>query len=304
MKFLLQVPPLPLKPISCYYNTDLMATQWDEKRSRWYCRAVEHSNYPRRAVAVLTPLLKKCDSVVDFGAGCGALSIPISGKLKKVTAIEPSIWMYKLLLKRLKKAGLKNIKAYNTGWKSHRLQGELHTKLESHDMVICANLPENVVCNVNFLRYITQISTKFIVYIQNAGEWNKFYYKDLYPMLFKKKYVYKSNYIKTCKFLHQHGISANIKIFNYYHDQPFEDFNDAMDFWQHRLKIKLTSRKGKILADFLKKKLIATRKRFSESRYESTPMGRADRSVGTTGRNNTLIAPFGLRKAVLIWWES
>ncbi len=205
--------------------------------------------------------------------------------------------MYRLLLKRSKKAGLKNIKAYNAGWKNHRLQGELHTKLKSHDMVICANLPENVVCNVNFLRYITKISRKFIVYIQNAGEWNKFYYKDLYPMLFKKKYVYGVNYKKTCKFLHQHGISANIKIFNYYHDQPFEDFNDALDFWQHRLKIKLASRKGKILVDFLKKKLIVTRERSSEA-------SRSDRSVGTIGRNNTLIAPFGLRKAVLIWWES
>jgi hypothetical protein len=62
-----------------------------------------------------------------------------------------------------------------------------------------------------------------------------------------------------------------------------------MDFWRHRIKTKLTSEKERMIADFLKKKLIFSRNR--------------SRSVGTTGRNNTLVAPFGLRKAALMWWK-
>jgi len=255
-----------------------MATKWDEKRSHWYCRAIEQSNYPQKAVTTLFPLLRTCDSVIDIGAGCGALSIPIARLVKRVTAIEPSRWMYKLLLKRAKEAGLKNIRAYNAGWKKNRLQG-IHMSLKPHDMVICANLPENVVCNVNFLRYISKISKNFIVYIQNAGEWNRFYYRELYPMLLKRKYSNECDYTKTYSLLHQRGIFANIKIFNYYLDQPFENFEEALDFWLHRMKVKFTPEKERMLAEFLKKKLI--------------PTGKAD----------ALIAPFGLRRAALMWWK-
>ena len=263
--------------MSCY-NSYLMIRRWDKKRSKWYCKAIGQSNYPGRAVALLAPLLKNCENVIDVGAGCGALSIPIAGLGKKVTAIEPSRWMYNLLLKRAEEEGIKYIRAYNTGWAGNRLEGKENIKTKSFDMAICANLPEDVVCNANFLRYISGISGKFVVYLQGAGEWNKFYYKELYPLLFKKKYVYEGGFIKTYNFLYRHNIFANVNMFDFYLDQPFDDFDDAMDFWRHRLKRKLTQEKEKALAGFLKKKLI-------------------------TSRNNTLTAPFGLRKAALMWWK-
>lgn len=273
--------------ISCY--NFMMTTKWDKKRSRWYCRAIEQSNYPQKAVTALSPLLRTCDSVIDIGAGCGALSIPIARLVKRVTAVEPSQWMYNLLLKRAKKSGIRNIKVYNTRWLKTKFQGKLRSKIKPHDMLICANLPPDVVCNVNFLRYISKISMKYIVYLHGVGEWNRFYYDDLYPMLLKRKYIHEGDYLNTYEFLHKQGIFANIEIFEFYLDQPFKDFDDAMDFWRHRIKTKLTSEKERMIADFLKKKLIFSRNR--------------SRSVGTTGRNNTLVAPFGLRKAALMWWK-
>jgi hypothetical protein len=256
-----------------------MITKWDRKRSLWYCKAIEQSNYPQKAIAALSPLLKKCDSVMDIGAGCGALSIPIALRVKKVTAIEPSKWMYELLLKRAKEAGIRNIDAYNTGWKGNRFPGTLHKKLQAHDMILCANLPHNIICNVRFLRYITRLSNKFIAYIQNAGGWNRFYYKELYPMLLGERYSNECDYINTYNFLHQHGILANVKVFDFYLDQPFENFDEAMDFWRHRMKLRLTDEKERLLSDFLKKKLIPT------------------------GKGDALVAPFGLRKAALTWWR-
>ncbi len=256
-----------------------MTTKWDKKRSLWYCRAIEQSNYPQNAVTALTTLLKKCESVIDIGAGCGALSIPMARLVKNISAVEPSKWMYTLLLKRTQESGIKNIRAYNTAWKGTEFPGSMNMKLKSFDMVMCANLPENVVCDLNFLKYITDISRKFIVYLQGAGKWDKFYYRKLYPLLFKKKYVHEGGFIKTYNFLYKHKIFANVKIFDFYLDQPFEDFEDAMDFWRHRLNRKLTPKKEKVLARFLKKKLI-------------------------TSKDDTLIAPFGLRKAALTWWNT
>ena len=256
-----------------------MTTTWDKKRAEWYGRAIEKSNYPHNAVAALAPLLKECSSVLDIGAGCGALSIPIALKVKKVTALEPSQWMYKILLKRAKKADIRNIRAFNTGWKGSKLKGSLHQNLKPHDMIVCANLPHTMICDVKFLRYISKLSKKFIVYLQNAGGWNRFYYRELYPMLLKKKYSNECDYINTYTFLHQQGILANVKIFHFYLDQPFENFDEALDFWHHRMKVRFTSRKERMLADFLKKKLIPS------------------------GKSGSLIAPFGLRSAALTWWK-
>jgi SAM-dependent methyltransferase len=256
-----------------------MATIWDKKRSEWYCRAVEESNYPRKTLTALAPLLKKCESVIDIGAGCGALSLPIAQKGKQVTAVEPSWWMHALLLKRAEQAGIHNIRAYRTGWKGTRLGRGSHTKLKPHDMVICANLPHDIVSNIKFLRYIKNLSKQCIVYLQNAGGWNRFYYRDLYPLLLKRKYKNECDFINTYTFLHKQGIIANVKIFDYYLDQPFENFYEALDFWRHRMGVTLTSKKEKILAEFLKKKLIPSRRR------------------------NSLVAPFGLRRAALIWWK-
>jgi SAM-dependent methyltransferase len=256
-----------------------MDTRWDKKRSIWYCRAVEQSNYPGNAVSALTPLLRTCESVLDIGAGCGALSIPIARKTGRVTAIEPSRWMYKLLLQRAKEAGVKNIKAYHTGWKGTRLQGKLYTTLKPHDIVICANLPHHIICSIYFLRFITSMAKRYVVYLQNAGGWNRFYYRELYPMLLKKKYTNECDYINTYNFLHKKGVIANVTIFEFFLDQPFEDFNEAVDFWKHRLSIKLTPDKEKLLKNFLRKKLIPAKK----------------------GRG--LSAPFGLRRAALTWWK-
>ena len=207
------------------------------------------------------------------------MSVPIAKMVKKVTVVEPSRWMYKLLLKRMKDAGVKNISSFNTGWKGTKLQGGLHSKIIPHDMVICANLPHSMVCNTTFLRYISKMAKKFVVYIQNAGRWNRFYYEDLYPKLLKKKYIREGDHLKTYSFLHKHGVLANINIFNYHLDQPFENFDEAMKFWRHRLGMKLTPGKEKILADFLGKKLVPS------------------------SRDNPMIAPFGLRKSALIWWK-
>ena len=257
-----------------------MTTKWDRKRSYWYYRAIEQSNYPEKAFTAMLPLLRVCESVIDIGAGCGALSIPVAGKVRKVTAVEPSVWMYNLLLKRAKDARIKNIKAFNTGWKRTRLQGNLHRELKPHDMVICANLPHHIICNINFLEYIKKLSKKFIVYIQNAGGWNRFYYKELYPLLLKKRYSNECDYINTYSFLHKHQILANVKIFEYSLDQPFEDFDEALDFWRHRLGLKLTPEKERLLVHFLRKKLAP---------YSQRPY--------------TLTAPFGLRRAAMMWWE-
>lgn len=251
-----------------------MGTTWDKKRSEWYCSAVELSNYPVNAVSALSHLLRECEGVADIGAGCGALSLPIAGKVRRVSAYEPSRWMFELLRKRSRSAGIRNIRAYQAGWK----KGSDLRDMKPHDMVICANLPQEIVCSRAFLRHIMKSSKKYIVYLQNAGGWNRFYYRELYPLLLNREYVIEGDYINTYDFLHEQGILANVRIFEYSLDQPFQDFDEALDFWKHRLATKLTPNKERLLQAFLKKKLVHSDK------YDC------------------LIAPFGVRRAALTWW--
>ena len=256
-----------------------MATKWDKKRSEWYCKAIEKSNYPHKAINALSHVIKQCGDIIDFGAGCGALSIPLALKVKKVTAVEPSQWMLNLLRARTAKAGVKNIRTFKAGWKVSGSKRDLLSEVKPHDAVICANLPPNVVCNVKFFHYISKLAKKYVIYLNGAGKWNRFYYDDLYPMLLNKKYGQGGDYLNTYAFLHKQGIYANVDVFEFKLDQPFNNFEEAMDFWRHRLKIKLSSRKEKLLADFLKKKLISSE------------------------RGSSLTAAFGTRRAAVMWWK-
>jgi hypothetical protein len=97
-------------------------------------------------------------------------------------------------------------------------------------------------------------------------------------MLLKRRYRNECDYIRTYNFLHEQGILANVKIFNYSLDQPFDDFEEALNFWKHRLDIKFTPEKEKQLMRFLKKKLIPY------------------------GKSGGYIAPFGQRRTALTWW--
>lgn len=237
---------------------------WNTLKANWYRKGLKYSTLPKAALDIVLPETRDCKTFLDVGSGCGTLAIPLAKADKKVTALDHSSAMIKLLAEEIKNKKLKNIKTINAAW------GEVEIK--SHDAIICANVPELLKDSVDFLKQANVIAGKVVFLIEGANpNADKFYYKELYPLLFNKPFLPRADYLKTYMNLHSLGIFANVEIIEYDFDQPFDDMEEALEFWKEymgivtaehdeKLKIflegKLDKFKGGLIARFHKKSAV------------------------------------------------
>lgn len=237
---------------------------WNTLKANWYRKGLKYSTLPKAALDIVLPETRDCKTFLDVGSGCGTLAIPLAKADKKVTALDHSPAMIKLLAEEIKNKKLKNIKTINAAW------GEVEIK--SHDAIICANVPELLKDSIGFLKQANTFARKAVFLIEGADpNADKFYYKELYPLLFNKPFLPRADYLKTYMNLHSLGIFANVEIIEYDFDQPFDDMEEALEFWKEymgivtaehdeKLKIflegKLDKFKGGLIARFHKKSAV------------------------------------------------
>ncbi|MBI5561219.1 MAG: class I SAM-dependent methyltransferase [Deltaproteobacteria bacterium] len=224
---------------------------WNRLKVEWYRRGLEYSDFSKKVLSVILPRTKGLKTFLDVGCGCGTLAIPLAKKTKNITALDPSPRMIDALREDAKRLGLKNIKTINAAW------GE--TKPRPHDVIICANVPELLKGSVEFLNDADRLAKKFVFLVSGADpSADKFYYRELFPLIFKKPFEERSDYLKTYTNLHSIGIFANVEIIEYDFDQPLNDMAEAILFWKEYMGI-VTEEHDKALEDFLKKKLVRTK---------------------------------------------
>jgi SAM-dependent methyltransferase len=225
-----------------------MRGYWNRIKAGWYHRGLRHSTLPDAALSIILPRAGDVRTFLDVGAGCGALSVPLARAGKRVTALDPSQAMLELLDEDIRKEGLRDIRTLIGAW------GEAPVK--PHDAVICANVPELLKDPAPFLRDADRLARKMVVIIEKADPASdKFYYKELYPLLFNRPFAERSDYLKTYAALHAMGIFANVEIIEYDFDQPFDSLDEAMEFWKEYLGI-VTEEHDCALRGFLAKKLV------------------------------------------------
>ena len=221
---------------------------WNRLKAEWYLKGLKHSTLPKVALPVITGKAKGARTFLDIGSGPGTLAIPLAKAGLSVTALDASAAMIALLTEEVKKKGLKRIKPVHSAW------GEV--KLTPHDAVLCSNIPALVKEEPSFLAEAIALAKKYVFIIESADPGaDKFYYKELYPLLFGKDFGPRSDYIKTYDRLHSMGIYANVEIIEYDFDQPFADLDEAMLFWKEYMGI-VTAEHDAKLRKFLSKRLV------------------------------------------------
>ncbi|MBI1910487.1 MAG: methyltransferase domain-containing protein [Deltaproteobacteria bacterium] len=222
---------------------------WNRLKAQWYRKGLDYSTLPKVALSFILPRTESAKTFLDVGSGCGTLSIPLAKAGKKVTALDPSKAMIEILEEDIRKQGLeKSIKPLLAGW------GE--AELKPHDVIICANVPALLKEPEPFIKEAQKLAKKTIFLIENADpNADKFYYRELYPLLFNKPFGERADFITTYNALHRMGIFANVEIIDYDFDQPFENMEEAVEFWKEYIGI-VTEEFDKALEDFLSKKLV------------------------------------------------
>jgi SAM-dependent methyltransferase len=240
---------------------------WTPRRARWFQQAIQQSEFPARIVTALEPVLVECRSILDVGAGVGALTVPLARRVPRVTALEPALPMLEELRASLGRNQVTNVTCIHGRW------GE--APLPPHDLVLVANVAPIFEDLPGFLTAAEPLARRAIALVQNVGSGaEKFYVGELYPLLFGRPYPGRQDYLRSLTLLHGLGIHADVRILEYRFDQPFDDFQEAVDFWVGRLHLDDPEHVRRLTT-------------FLETRLE--PAG------------TQLIAPMR-RKSAVIWW--
>jgi SAM-dependent methyltransferase len=203
---------------------------WTPDRVRLFDLAVQRSDFPRRVIEALEPVLAGCRSVLDVGAGVGALTVPLARRVERVTALEPSEPMRQALHANLAAGGLTNVSCVAGGW------GE--APIPAHDLVLVANVAPIFDELDKFIAEATPLASRAIALMQNVGPGSeKFYLGELYPLLLGRPYPARRDYLATVTRLHARGVLANVRILEYDFDQPFASIPEATAFWVARLRL-------------------------------------------------------------------
>ena len=220
---------------------------WNTLKVDWYRRGLRGSDFAKTVIPIILARAGDSESFLDIGSGPGTLSIPLAEAGKCVTALDAS----KNMLDALREEDTTgSIETINAAW------GEV--ELKSRDVVVCANVPELLKDNEEFLSAVSSLADKFVFLICGADpNADKFYYKELMPLIFKKAFKARNDYLQTYIALHTLGVFAGVEIIEYDFDQPFTGIDEAIEFWKEYMGI-VTKEHDSMLKGFLEGKLIKT----------------------------------------------
>ncbi|KJR39985.1 SAM-dependent methyltransferase [Candidatus Magnetoovum chiemensis] len=97
---------------------------------KWLLRG----SYHRVIVSELTQMIEQGWTILDIGAGTGAISIPLSSIGCFIKAVEPSYGMVKIFHEKISSLNIKNIEIYQNLWEDFKLCPDM-----SIDLLIACN---------------------------------------------------------------------------------------------------------------------------------------------------------------------
>lgn len=222
---------------------------WGKRKACWYSEALLYSDYADKVRGVIRPVVRGCSSLLDVGAGCGALCIPLARDFDRVSALDASEPMLDELRKRADSEGIRNIRTEAATWEA--AAGETGR----FDVVLCANVPDVLNDPEESVPRLERHAERYVfLVLGTARNSNKFFFHELWPLIFKTSFPRKEDYLATRKVLHRMGILASVAVVDYSFDQPFRDIEQAVLFWKEHMRLDGDAWDG-MLREFLSGKL-------------------------------------------------
>ncbi len=200
---------------------------FDYEFAKWYNLQIKYNNYPGLLLNNVENLLNNDSSLLDIGAGTGCFAIPLSKKVKKVTAIEPSESMIKVFKENIN--GHRNINIINKFWEEIE-----NREIEKHDVVLAANSLYSMTPIIPLLDKMIANAKKFLcIIITSSSKLNS----KLWNMFRDDVYISPPNYLDLYNVLYDMGIFADVKIITKKHYYFYNNFTELLNYWTVRLKV-------------------------------------------------------------------
>jgi SAM-dependent methyltransferase len=237
---------MPDRPLAAERSRDL----WNARTVAWYQRADARSDYAERVLGVIPGLLAGARTALDVGAGFGALAVPLARRLPRVTALEPSTAMAAALRATIARRRLGNLRLVETAWDA--------ATEETYDLVLCAHVSPVLRRGSSFLEAVARrgLARTGVALVRDApGGEDKFFFRELYPALLGRPYAKACGADETLEELARLGVRPTLTPIEYRSDQPFDDLDEACDFWLAYMGLDGATARA-YLRDFLAERLV------------------------------------------------
>lgn len=230
------------------YRKDVGVDMWDIGAD-YYIDAIKGNGYEygQKRLEAIKGIIKPDFEVLDVGAGPGTLAIPLAKLVKKVTALDPSKGMIKVLEESAVAEGIGNIETVNETWQEVD-DAEIG---ERFDLVITSDVLWQFEDVGKQLMRIHDASRKYCCVILHAGMTDDLV-SELWSKIMDKEYDFGIDYIYIYNILYSKGIYANVGVTD--SGYTFENsVNDAIGFYEYLFDLytEITPRIKEIIRNYV-----------------------------------------------------
>ena len=199
----------------------------DRDFASFYEMQLLSNGYPGILLDRVSSLLDEKSTLIDIGAGTGAFTVPLSRKIKEVTAVEPSSAMSYFLRKKINKNG--NINLISKRWEDI---GE--NEIKAHDIILAVNSLYCVMDIKNALQKMLYLTKKYLFIITGIKSG---FYCNIWKEFKDKPYCRPRSWYYLYNLLAELGIKPGIEIIRSKHSSFYNDIDQAYNYWSFRLDL-------------------------------------------------------------------
>ncbi|MBA3010116.1 MAG: class I SAM-dependent methyltransferase [Proteobacteria bacterium] len=243
------------------------AVKLDQEESYWKKYAVNYDIRRHQGkgieeeLQIVLNLLTEDMSVLEIGAGTGIFTKHIAKKVKRVTVVEPSPSMIRVMKDNLEQKGIKNVRIIQSNWEE--------AEVGLHDMVLAAGcLYVFYDIDTALAKMIKKAKKLFVLTHGINGCGN--IYKEAAELTGMEPVLSGPDYVHLYNVLCHMGIYANVNIIRSTGDIIYEDMDHAVNIWTERMGlIPLKEDKIQMLRGYLESRMKLLKSgRFSLGSYE------------------------------------
>lgn len=208
---------------------------WTKQSIKWYVASEGTTTFYKNIMEKITPFAKDCSTVLDIGCGVGTFSLEFAKKGFEVTAIDKSFAVVEHLSKRAKHMKLDNLTSLNVSFENFKFNN-------NYDIIFISYMM-GLIDEKNIGNILQRINKHLILIMPLNKVKNDFLVYDLYTQLgLDTNNLEQLNYLYITDFLNRKNINYDVYKINEEFGQPFNTFNEAVQFVYHYFKIPIEKR--------------------------------------------------------------
>lgn len=229
------------------------ADLWDEeKHARHYWETIQQLGQKRIMKTISGLRLRPDSRVLDIGAGPGTLAIPLSQKVCRITAVEPSPGMMKVLQENLSDRGIKNVRCLQKRWEDVDPAVELDSPFDAVVAAFSLDMPDIREAVQKMMRACS--GYVYLYWFSGVPSWTA-YYSEIWPSLHGIPYQPSPKFNVLIRALKQMGVRPQVEFIPTRFPIRFRSLDDALEEVSPEFAVRTDSQR-EILARFLDRLLV------------------------------------------------